>query len=123
LLLFAVLSSGVPIFSQSGNDQSAAAQDTTAEQNTKQKAIKGRSPGGDVASGTGDIGKGAAKGAGNAAKGVGEGAADLVTLHPINAAASVGKGAATAGKDVTVGTTKGSAKIVKGIGRGIKHLF
>jgi hypothetical protein len=40
----------------------------------------------------GDIGKGRAKGAGNLAKGTGKGALDLVTLHPINAAASLGKG-------------------------------
>ena len=84
---------------------------------------KGRSPGGDVASGTGDIGKGAAKGAGNLAVGAGKGAVDLVTLHPIDAAASVGKGGVSAGKDVGVGTVKGTGKIAKGVGRGIKHIF
>ncbi|MGP8269634.1 MAG: hypothetical protein ACLQLH_06165 [Terracidiphilus sp.] len=82
-----------------------------------------RSPGGDVGSGAGDIGKGTAKGAGAAAKGVGKGTADLVTLHPIDAAGNVGKGAAIAGKDVGVGAAKGTGKIAKGTGRGIGKLF
>ncbi len=68
-----------------------------------------------VVSGAGDIGKGSAKGAGNLAKGTGKGALDLVTLHPIKATASVGKGAGFAGKDVAVGTVKGTGKIGKGI--------
>jgi len=76
-----------------------------------------------IASGAGDIGKGAAKGVGNLAKGTGKGALDLVTLHPINAAASLGKGAGLAGKDVGVGTVKGTAKIGKGIGKGIKKIL
>jgi hypothetical protein len=82
-----------------------------------------RGPGKEIGSGAGDIGKGAAKGAGNLATGTGKGALDLVTLHPINAAASVGKGAAGAGKDVGVGTVKGTGKIGKGIGKAIKKLF
>ncbi len=82
-----------------------------------------RSPGGDIGSGNGDIGKGAGKGAGSAAKGAGSGAADLVTLHPLNAAGAVGKGGAVAGKDVGVGAAKGTGKIVKGTGRAIKHIF
>ncbi len=82
-----------------------------------------RSPGGDVGSGAGDIGKGTAKGTGAAAKGVGKGAGDLVTLHPIDAAGNVGKGAAVAGKDVGVGAAKGTGKIAKGTGRGIGKLF
>jgi hypothetical protein len=48
---------------------------------------------------------------------------DLVTLHPINAATSVGKGAAVGGKDVAVGTVKGTGKIGKGIGKAFKKLF
>jgi hypothetical protein len=82
-----------------------------------------RGAGKEIGSGAGDIGTGAAKGAGNLAKGTGKGAVDLVTLHPINAATSVGKGAAVAGKDVTVGTVKGSGKIGKGIGKAFKKLF
>lgn len=77
----------------------------------------------DIGSGTGNVGKGAAKGAGNVAKGAGKGAVDLVTLHPVNAAASVGKGAGVAGKDVTVGTVKGTGKIGRGIGKALKKLF
>lgn len=84
---------------------------------------KTQSAGHEVASGSGDIGKGAAKGAGSLAAGTGKGAVDLVTLHPINAATSVGKGGVTAGKDVVVGTTKGTAKIGKGVGKGIRHIF
>jgi hypothetical protein len=82
-----------------------------------------RSPGGDVGSGAGDIGKGTAKGTGAAAEGVGKGAGDLVTLHPVDAAGNVGKGAAVTGKDVGVGATKGTGKIAKGTGRGIGKIF
>jgi hypothetical protein len=82
-----------------------------------------RGPGKEIGSGAGDMGKGAAKGAGNLAKGTGKGALDLVTLHPINAATSVGKGAGVAGKDVGVGTVKGTGKIGKGIGKAFKKLF
>jgi len=81
------------------------------------------SPDGDVGKGAGDIGKGTAKGAGAAAKGVGKGAGDLVTLHPLDAAGNVGKGAAVAGKDVGVGAAKGTGKIAKGTGRGIGRIF
>jgi hypothetical protein len=84
---------------------------------------KSRSAGGEVASGTGDIGKGALKGAGSLATGAGKGAVDLVTLHPIDAAVSVGKGGVCAGKNVAVGTVKGTGKIVGGVGKGIKHIF
>jgi hypothetical protein len=82
-----------------------------------------RGPGKVIGSGAGDIGKGAAKGAGNLAKGTGKGAVDLVTLHPINAATSLGKGAAMGGKDVGVGAVKGTGKIGKGVGKAIKKLF
>src|SRR5580700_5302565 len=68
----------------------------------------GRGAGKEIGSGAGDIGKGTAKGAGNLAKGAGKGAVDLVTLHPVNAASSVGKGAVVGGKDVAVGTANGT---------------
>jgi hypothetical protein len=101
-----------------------AASDQSVQTNAKvQKTQKGRTAGGDVASGSGNIAGGAAKGAGHAAEGVGKGAADLVTLHPANAAGEVGKGGVSAGKDVAVGTSKGTAKVAKGIGKGIKHIF
>jgi hypothetical protein len=80
-------------------------------------------PGREIGSGAANIGTGAAKSAGNLAKGTGKGAVDLVTLHPINAATSVGKGAATGGKDVAVGTVKGAGKIGKGIGKAFKKFF
>jgi hypothetical protein len=77
----------------------------------------------EIGSGAGTVGTGAAKGAGDVAKGTGKGAVNLVTLHPINAGASIGKGAATAGKDVTVGTVKGTGKVAKGVGRAFTKLF
>jgi len=77
----------------------------------------------DVGSGAEDIGKGTAKGVGSAAKGTGKAAGDLVTLHPINAATDLGKGAAKTGKNVGVGAVKGTGKILKGTGKAIKHLF
>jgi hypothetical protein len=77
----------------------------------------------DVGSGAGDIGKGAAKGVGSAAKGTGKAAADLLTLHPIDAATDLGRGAVNTGKNVGVGSVKGTAKIFKGTGKAIKHLF
>jgi len=77
----------------------------------------------DVGSGAGDIGKGAAKGVGSAAKGTGKTAGDLVTLHPINAATDLGKGAASTGKNAGVGAVKGTGKILRGTGKAIKHLF
>jgi hypothetical protein len=84
---------------------------------------QGRSAGGDIGSGSGDIGKGTGKGAGEAAKGVGKGAGDLVTLHPVGAAENVGVGAGKAGKDVGVGAVKGTGKIGKGTGRLIAKPF
>jgi hypothetical protein len=69
------------------------------------------------------MGVGAAKGAGDVAKGTDKGAVDLVTLHPVDAGVSVGKGTASAGKDVTVGTVKGTGKMAKGVGRAFRHLF
>ena len=83
----------------------------------------GRSAGGDIGSGSADIGKGAGKGVGAAGKGAGKGAGDLVTLHPLNAAGDVGKGAASGGKHVAVGTAKGTGKIARGTGKGIKKVF
>jgi hypothetical protein len=80
-------------------------------------------PGREIGNGAGTVGIGVAKGAGDLAKGTGKGAANLVTLHPVRAGTSVGKGAAIAGKDMAVGTAKGSGKIAKGIGRAFKKLF
>ena len=103
-----------PAQSQPNSDQN-----TTPSQKSAPTKENGRSAGGDIGSGSGDVGKGAAKGAGNLAKGTGKGAADLVTLHPINAVGAVGKGGTAAGKNIGVGTVKGTGKI----GKGIKHIF
>jgi hypothetical protein len=102
--------------------QQAPTPATTAD-HPKTEQRKGPGAAKDIGSGAGNIGTGAAKGAGDAAKGVGKGAVDLVTLHPINAAEAVGKGAASTGRDVTVGTAKGTGKIARGIGKAFKKLF
>lgn len=82
-----------------------------------------RSATGEIGSGAGNIGVGAAKGAGSLATGTAKSAANLATLHPIDAAASLGRGAGNAGKDVAVGTVKGTAKITAGVGRAIGKIF
>jgi|SRR5579884_1535701 len=82
-----------------------------------------RGAGKDIGGGAADIGKGTAKGAGHLLEGTGKGVLDLATLHPVDAGASAGKGALTAGKDVGVGAVKGSARIGKGIGKGLKKIF
>ena len=123
VLSLALLAFGLTAY---GQDQTTTApDDSTNQPATTQPAAQkhGRSPGGDIGSGSGDIGKGAGKGAGNLAKGTGKGAADLATLHPVNAAGAVGKGGASAGKNIAVGTAKGTGKIVKGTGNAIKKVF
>jgi hypothetical protein len=121
----ALLALAFAICGQSAPGQNSQPQPQAADtsQPSTQPQPKQSSPGGEVGKGAGDIGKGTAKGAGAAAKGVGKGAGNLVTLHPLNAAGNVGKGAAIAGKDVGVGAAKGTGKIAKGTGRGIGKLF
>jgi hypothetical protein len=104
---------------------SAWSQSNPDTNQTGQSKEQKREPGAgrEIGAGAGAIGIGAAKGTGAAAKGTAKGAADLVTLHPIDAGVSVGKGAATAGKDVTVGAAKGTGKVSKGIGRVFRKLF
>jgi hypothetical protein len=118
ILSLALLAFGMSAY---GQNQSTANPNENTTQSAEQK--QGRSAGGDIGSGSGDVGKGAGKGAGNLAKGTGKGAGDLATLHPVGAAGAVGKGAASAGKDVGVGTAKGTGKIVKGTGRLLKKPF
>ena len=118
IMSLALLAFGVSAY---GQNQSTTTPNGATAQPTAQK--QGRSAGGDIGSGSGDIGKGAGKGAGNLAKGTGKGAADLVTLHPVDAAGAVGRGGASAGKNVAVGTAKGTGKIVKGTGKAIKKVF
>jgi hypothetical protein len=124
LLVFG-LSAGV-----SARGQAAPAQTNTPQTSTPAQApapgtpkAKGRSAGGDIGSGSGDIGKGAGKGAGNLAAGTGKGAADLATLHPVNAAGAVGEGGAKAAKNVGEGTAKGTGKVAKGVGKALKHPY
>jgi hypothetical protein len=118
-----ILSLGLLAFAVSAYGQNHST--STPHEATTQSPVQkqGRSAGGDIGSGSGDIGKGAGKGAGNLAKGTGKGAADLTTLHPVDAAGAVGKGGASAGKNVAVGTAKGTGKIVKGTGKAIKKIF
>jgi hypothetical protein len=117
-----VLSLALLVFGVSGYAQT---QSTTTPNGASSQTAReqGRSAGGDMGSGSGDIGKGAGKGAGNLAKGTGKGAADLATLHPVDAAGAVGKGGVSAGKDVGVGAAKGTGKIVKGTGKLLKKPF
>ncbi len=119
----ALLTLALAICSQSVPAQTTPTPSQTPAQTQTPAQPQPRSPGGDVGSGAGDIGKGTAKGTGAAAKGVGKGAGDLVTLHPVDAAGNVGKGAAVAGKDVGVGAAKGTGKVAKGTGRGIGKIF
>ena len=100
-----------------------ASSSTQSAEDARPKSVAGSSAKHDVGSGAGDIGKGAAKGVGSAAKGTGKAAADLITLHPIDAATDLGKGAVSTGKNVGVGTLKGTGKIAKGSGKAIRHLF
>jgi hypothetical protein len=117
-ILSLALALGVSAYGQSQSG-------TTPNEGTSQSPAQnhGRSAGGDIGSGSGDIGKGAGKGAGDLAKRTGKGAGDLATLHPVGAAGEVGKGAASAGKNVGVGTAKGTGKIVKGTGKLLKKPF
>src|SRR5215472_968056 len=89
----------------------------SASQDKKQEG--GTSPSKEVGKGGADIGQGATKGAKSLGKGTAGAAGNLATLHPGNAAADLGKGAAGAGKDVGVGTGKGAAKIGKGSAKGV----
>ena len=84
---------------------------------------KSPSAGHDIGSGAGDVAKGPVKGAGSVAQGTAKGVGNLVTLHPVNAAASVGKGAGGAGKDVAVGSVKGTGKMVRGVGKVFKKIL
>jgi len=106
-----------------GSRTYAQQQSTPPPAQTQPTVPAGRSPGGDVGSGAGDIGKGAGGAAGNVAKGTGKGAADIVTLHPVKGVGNIGKGVGVGAKDAGVGAARGSGKIVKGTGRGVGHLF
>lgn len=123
LFFLAPLVFGLAALGQNSPQTQTPPTQTPTTQSNPATPPKARSAGGDIGSGSGDIGKGAGKGAGKAAEGVGKGAGDLVTLHPVGAAENVGKGAGEAGKDVGVGTAKGTGKIAKGTGRVIAKPF
>ena len=112
-LALAVSASG-----QSGQEQSA-----TTDQKKVEEGRHEPGPGREIGRGAGAAGTGVAKGTGSLAKGTAKGAADVVALHPVQGGASLGKGAAVAGKDVAVGTVKGTGKIAKGVGKAFKKLF
>jgi hypothetical protein len=111
------------VLAMSAWSQASPDPDSTTDHKIAQDQKHEPGPGREIGNGAGTVGLGVAKGAGNLAKGTAKGAANLVTLHPVRAGASVGTGAAIAGKGVAVGTTKGSGKIAKGIGRAFKKLF
>ena len=92
-----------------------------AQDQEQRKSTPG--PARQIGSGAGNIGIGAARGAGDLAKGSAKAAGNLVTLYPIDAGVSLGKGAGTATKDVAVGTVKGTGKIATGVGRAFKRIF
>ena len=69
-----------------------------------------------------DVGKGRQRERGSLGKGTAGAVGNVVTLHPGNAGADLGKGAAGAGKDVGVGAGKGAGKIGEGSAKGIRKL-
>jgi hypothetical protein len=121
VLGLALLAFGMTAYGQ--NQPPNESQSTAPANQPAAAQHQGRGAGGDIGSGSGDVGKGAAKGAGNVAGGAGKGAADLATLHPVDAAGAVGTGAAKGGKNIAVGTVKGTGKIAKGTGKAIKKIF
>jgi hypothetical protein len=115
LVLFSALTLATASFGQSPQA------DTPTKTGKVKKPKKGAAA--EVGSGVGTAAGGFAKGAASAASGAAKGAVDLATLHPIDAGAAVGTGAAKAGKDVTVGSVKGVGKIGKGVGHALKKIL
>jgi hypothetical protein len=105
-----------------GWGQSSADQDSTTTPKSAHTKKKPNTPGKDIGKGGEDVGKGAAKGSADLAKGAAGGVGNLVTGHPVDAAASAGKGVGKAGEHVGVGTGKGVGKIGKGVGGEFKKL-
>jgi hypothetical protein len=112
----------LPVVARSANPRQdqGTAQTQSGPHDKNQKV--GTSPQKDVGKGGEDVGKGAAKGAGSLGKGTAGAVGNAATLHPGNAAADLGKGAAGAGKDVGVGAGKGAGKIGEGSAKGIGKL-
>jgi hypothetical protein len=122
-LFLAPLAFGLAAYGQNSSQTQAPAAQPQTTQSTPATPSKGRGAGGDIGSGSGDIGKGVGKGAGKAGEGVGKGTGDLVTGHPVGAVKNVGKGAGDAGKDIGVGAARGTGKIGKGTGKLIAKPF
>ena len=118
LVLFSVLALASPSFGQSPEIGAPVKPVKKAKGKKPQK-----NPAAEIGSGVGTAAGGVAKGAGSAATGAAKGAVDLVTLHPLDAGAAVGTGAAKAGKDVAVGSVKGVGKIGKGVGHALKKIL
>jgi hypothetical protein len=114
-ILCAALTLASASFGQSPQD------DQPVKKEKAKKPKKGAAA--EVGGGVGTAAGGVGKGAGSAAAGAGKGAVDLATLHPIDAGAAVGTGAAKAGKDVTVGSAKGAGKIGKGVGHALRKIL
>ena len=109
-------------FALPGVSQSSAGRDSETTGASAQQKKKSDGPVKEMSGGAKDIGKGTAKGSVDLGKGVAGGATDLVTGHPIDAGASVGKGAAGFGTHAGVGAGKGTYKIGKGLGGALKKL-
>lgn len=110
------------VFVLPGACQSNPQQESTTAPQSSARKVQSNTPGKEIGHGGEDIGKGAAKGSVDLGKGVAGGAGNLATGHPIDAGASVGKGAVGFGKNVGVGAGKGTYKIGKGIGGLFKKL-
>ena len=110
------------VFVSPGSCQSNTQQESTTAPQSSARKVQSNTPGKEIGHGGEDIGKGAAKGSLDLGKGVVGGAGNLATGHPIDAGASVGKGAIGFGKNVGVGAGKGTYKIGKGIGGLFKKL-
>ena len=112
----------LPAFARPANPPQDQATDQTQSGQHDKKQKAGTSPDKDMGKGAEDVGKGTAKGAGSLGKGTAGAVGNVATLHPGNAAADLGKGAAGAGKDVGVGAGKGAGKIGEGSAKGIGKL-
>ncbi len=80
ILSLALLAFGLSAYGQDHPDQSSTPPNNATSHSTTQKPA--RSAGGDIGSGSGDIGKGAGKGAGKLAEGTGKGVGDVVNSSP-----------------------------------------
>jgi len=109
-------------FGVCGWAQSPAATTPSPSQETVRQNKKHSGPVKEMGKGGEDIGIGVARGTGDLAKGAGSAVGNLARGNVGSAGASLGKGAAGLGKNVTVGAGKGLGWIAKGIGGELKKL-